>query len=341
MAIKKEKALIEVKQRFTCESDNLKHVTEINPLTTTNNHDAADLNKDSHKLVGQSDNLKEVANPSSKCENTPVSNNNSQDEVNRKQVFHVPCDNLHSQCSRQLSDNSNNSANRDDVHHSYLDVGATPCSSNQVSSCAFSNSGVLVNCNSAVCSRILVKEESSPWDISEQLKQDFTHSKNKTEKTRSWHVSMSWVSQERRLRKPCCASTSILCSSRWSRMCLLMMCSGILQRIHVTCEADWTVISWIASAFFLVHREIVASFQACGRVPSSIDRWKMTCSTGAISCAVAFSNFPLSLSGPAALLAFRFSSSFSTPIADTLRILRLGYCLFSCGRFSVSSSVKK
>ena len=65
----------------------------------------------------------------------------------------------------------------------------------------------------------------------------------------------------------------------------------------------------------------------------------MTCRTGAISCAVAFSNFPLSVSGPAALLAFRFSSSFSTPIADTFRILRLGYCLFNCGRFLVSSSV--
>ena len=175
LAIKKEKALIEVKQRFRHESDNLEHVAEINPSITTSNHDAADLNKDSNKLVVQSDELKEVAKPSSKCEITPVSNNNSQDEVNQKQVSHVPCDNLHSQCGRLLSDNSNNSANRDDVHHSYLDVGVTPCHSNQVS-CAVSNSGVFVNPISAVCFRTHVKEESSPWDTSANLKQEFTHS---------------------------------------------------------------------------------------------------------------------------------------------------------------------
>ena len=172
LAIKKEKALLEMKQRFRCESDNLKHVTEINPLTTTNNHDAVDLNKDSDKLVDQSDDLKEVAKPSSKCEITPLSNNNSQEEDKQKQVSHVPCDNLHSQCSRQLSNNSNNSANRDDVHHSYLNVGATPFSSHLVSSCAVSNSGIFVNSNSAVCFRTLVKEESSSWDTSANLKQN-------------------------------------------------------------------------------------------------------------------------------------------------------------------------
>ena len=84
LAIKKERALIEVKQRFRCESDNLEHVTEINPSTITNNHDAADLNKDSDKLVDQSDNLKEAAKPSSKCEISPVSNNNSRDEIKQK-----------------------------------------------------------------------------------------------------------------------------------------------------------------------------------------------------------------------------------------------------------------
>ena len=175
LAIKKEKALLEMKQRFRCESDNLKHVAEINPSTITNIHDAADLNKDSDKLVGQSDDLKEVAMPSSKCEITPVSNNNSQDEANQKQVSHVPRVNYNSQCSKQLSNNSNNSANRDDVHHSYLDVGVTPCSSIQVS-CAVSNSGVFVNPISAVCFRTHVKEESSPWDTSANLKQEFTHS---------------------------------------------------------------------------------------------------------------------------------------------------------------------
>ena len=175
LAIKKEKALLEMKQRFRCESDNLKHVTEINPLTTTNNHDAVDLNKDSDKLVDQSDDLKEVAKPSSKCEITPVSNNNSQEEDKQKQVSHVPCDNLHSQCSRQLSNNGNNSANKDDVHHSYLDVGVTPCSSIRAS-CAVSNSGVFVNPISAVCFRTHVKEEFSPWDTSANLKQEFTHS---------------------------------------------------------------------------------------------------------------------------------------------------------------------
>ena len=171
LAIKKEKALIEVKQRFTCESDNLKHVTEINPLITTNNHDAADLNKDSDKLVDQSDNLKEVAKPSLKCEITPVSNKISQDEINQKQVSHVPHHNVHSQCSRQLSINSNNSVNRDNVHHSYLDVDATPFSSHLVSSCAVSNSGIFVYSNSAVCFRTHVKEESSPWDTSANLNQ--------------------------------------------------------------------------------------------------------------------------------------------------------------------------
>ena len=180
LAIKKEKALIEMKQRFRCESDNLKHVTEINPLTTTNIHDAADLNVDSDKLVDLSDNLKEVAKPSSKCRITPVSINNSQEEIKQKQVSHVPRDNLHSQCSRQLSDNNNSSANRDDLHHSSLDVGATPCSSIQVSSCAVSNSGVFVYSNSAVCFRTLVKEESSSWDTSANLKQDFSHSMNET-----------------------------------------------------------------------------------------------------------------------------------------------------------------
>ena len=169
LAIKKEKALIEVKQRFRCESDNLEHVTKINPLTTTNKNDAADLNKYSDKLVDQSDDLKEVAKPSSKCEITPVSNNNSQDEDKQKQVSHVPSDNLHSQCSRQLSINSNNSANRDDVHHSYLDVGVTSLSSHLVSSCAVSNSSVFVNPISAVCFRTHVKEESSPWDTSANL----------------------------------------------------------------------------------------------------------------------------------------------------------------------------
>ena len=176
LAIKKEKALIEVKQRFRCVSDNLEHVTEINQSTTTNVDDAADLNKDSIKLVDQSDNLKEVVKPSLKCEITPVSNNNSQEEDKQKQVSHVPRVNYNSQRSRQLSDNNNSSAFRDDVHHSYLDVGATPCPSIQVSSCAVSNSGVFVYSNSAVCFRTLVKEESSPWDTSANLKQEFTHS---------------------------------------------------------------------------------------------------------------------------------------------------------------------
>ena len=170
LAIKKEKALIEVKQRFRCESDNLEHVTEINLSTTTSNHYAADLNKDSEKLVDQSDDLKEVAKPSSKCEITPVSNNNIQDEIKQKQVSHVPRVNYSSQCSRHLSSNNNTSAFRDDAH-SYLDVVSTSCSSNQVSSCAVSNSGVLVHPNSAVCFRTSVKEESSPWDTSANLKQ--------------------------------------------------------------------------------------------------------------------------------------------------------------------------
>ena len=170
LAIKKEKALLEMKQRFRCESDNLEHVTEINPLTTTNKNDAADLNKDSDKLVDQSDDLKEVAKPSSKCEITPVSNNNSQEEDKQKQVSHVPRVNYNSQCSKQLSNNIYNSANRDDPHHSYLDVGSTSCSSIQVS-CAVSNSGVFVNPISAVCFKTHVKEESSPWDTSANLKQ--------------------------------------------------------------------------------------------------------------------------------------------------------------------------
>ena len=173
LAIKKEKALIEVKQKFRRESDNLKHVTEINSSTTTNKNNAADLNNVSDKLVDQSDDLKEVAKPSLKCEITPVSNNNSQDEVKQKQVSHVPRVNYSSQCSKQLSNNSNNSANRDDAHHSYLDVASTSYSSNQVS-CAFSNSGVLVNPISAVCFRTSVKEESSPWDTSANLMQSDT-----------------------------------------------------------------------------------------------------------------------------------------------------------------------
>ena len=175
LAIRKEKALIEVKRRFRCECDNLEHVTEINSLIATNNHHAADLNKVSDKLVDQSDDLKEVAKPSSKCEITPVSNNNSQEEDKQKQVSHVPCDNLQSQSSRQLSSNINTSAFRDDPHHSYLNVGATSYCSNQVS-CAVSNSGVFVNPISAVCFRTHVKEESSPWDTSANLKQEFTHS---------------------------------------------------------------------------------------------------------------------------------------------------------------------
>ena len=170
LAIKKEKALLEMKQRFRCESDNLKHVAEINLSTITNNHDAADLNKDSDKLVDQSDDLKEVAKPSSKCEITPVSNNNSQDEIKQKQVSHVPRVNYNSQCSRQLSNNINISAFRDDPHHSFLDVASTSYSSNQVS-CAVSNSGVFVNPISAVCFRTCVKEESSPWDTSANLMQ--------------------------------------------------------------------------------------------------------------------------------------------------------------------------
>ena len=166
LAIKKEKALIEVKQRFRRESDNLEHVTEINPLNTSNNHDAADLNKDSEKLVDQSDDLKEVAQPSSKCEITPVSNINSQDEIKQKQVSHVPRVNYGSQCSRLLSDNNNTSANRDDPHHSYLDVSVTSFSSSAVS-----NSGVFVHPISAVCFRTHVKEESSSWDTSANSKQ--------------------------------------------------------------------------------------------------------------------------------------------------------------------------
>ena len=169
LAIKKEKALIEVKQRFRCESDNLEHVTEINLSTTTSNHHAADRNKDSDKLVDQSDNLKEVVKPSLKCEITPVSNNNSQEEDKQKQVSHVPRVNYNSQCSRLLSDNNNSSAFRDDVHHSYLDVSVT-----SFSSCAVSNSGVLVHPNSAVCFRTSVKEESSPWDTSTNLMQSDT-----------------------------------------------------------------------------------------------------------------------------------------------------------------------
>ena len=175
LAIKKEMALLEMKQRFSCERDNLKHVTEINQSTTTNIHDAADLNKDSDKFVGQSDDLKEVAKSSSKCEITPVSNNNSQEEDKQKQVSHVPRVNYNSQCSRLLSDNNNTSANRDDAHHTYFDVASTSYSSNQVS-CAVRNSGVFVNPISAVCFRTHVKEESSPWDTSANLKQEFTHS---------------------------------------------------------------------------------------------------------------------------------------------------------------------
>ena len=168
LAIRKEKALIKVKQRFRCESDNLEHVTEINSSIATNIHDAADLYKDSDKLVDLSANLKEVAKPSSKCENTPVSINNSQEEVKvkQKQVSHVPRVNYNSQCSKQLSDINNSSAFRDDVHHSYLDVSVT-----SLSSCAVSNSGVLVHPNSAVCFRTSVKEESSPWDTSTNLMQ--------------------------------------------------------------------------------------------------------------------------------------------------------------------------
>ena len=173
LAIKKEKALIEVKQRFRCESDNLEHVTEINLSTTTSNHHAADRNKDSDKLVDQSDNLKEVVKPSLKCEITPVSNINSQEEDKQKQLSHVPHVNYNSQRSRQLSDNNNTSANRDDAHHSFLDVASTSYSSNQVS-CAVSNSGVFVNPISAVCFRTHVKEESSPWDTNANLKQNDT-----------------------------------------------------------------------------------------------------------------------------------------------------------------------
>ena len=169
LAIKKEKALIEVKHRFTCESDNLKHVPEISPSITSNNHDAADLNKNSDKLVDQSNDLKEVAKPSLKCKITPVSNNNSQEDVNQKQVSHVPRVNYNSQCSRLLNDNNNSSANRDDAHHSFLDVASTSYSSNQVS-CAVSNSGVFLNPISAVCFRTHVKEKSSPWYTSANLK---------------------------------------------------------------------------------------------------------------------------------------------------------------------------
>ena len=170
LAIRKEKALIEVKQRFRHESDNLEHVAEINPSITTSNHHAADRNKDSDKLVDQSDDLKEVVKPSSKCKITPVSINNSQEEVKQKQVSHVPRVNYNSQCSKQLSNNIYTSANRDDAHHSYLDVGSTSYSSNQVS-CAVSNSGVFVNPISAVCFRTCVKEESSPLDTSANLNQ--------------------------------------------------------------------------------------------------------------------------------------------------------------------------
>ena len=122
LAINKEKTLIEVKQRFRRESDNLEHVAEINPSTTTNKNDAVDLNEDSDKLVDQSDDLKKVAKPISKCKNTPVSNNNSQDEIKRKQVSRVPHDNAHSQCIKQLSNNNKTSAKRDDDHHSYVDI---------------------------------------------------------------------------------------------------------------------------------------------------------------------------------------------------------------------------
>ena len=41
------------------------------------------LNKDSHKLVDQSDDLEEVAKPSSECKTTAVSNSISQDGVNQ------------------------------------------------------------------------------------------------------------------------------------------------------------------------------------------------------------------------------------------------------------------
>ena len=41
------------------------------------------LNKDSHQLVDQSDNLKEVAKPNLKCKTTAVSNSISQDGVNQ------------------------------------------------------------------------------------------------------------------------------------------------------------------------------------------------------------------------------------------------------------------
>ena len=133
--------------------------------------DAADLNNDSEKLVDQSDDLKEVAKPSSKCETIPVSNNNSQDEIKQKQVSRVPSVNYNSQCSRQLSNNNNNSSAFRDDAHSYLDVGVTSISSNQVSSCAVSNSGVFVNPISAVCFRTHVKEESSSWDTGANLKQ--------------------------------------------------------------------------------------------------------------------------------------------------------------------------
>ena len=98
----------------------------------------------------------------------------SQDDVNQKQVSDVPSDNLHSQCSRLLSGNNNTSANRDDAHHSFLDVAnSTSYSSNQVS-CAVSNSGVFVNPISTVCFRTCVKEESSPWDTSANLNQSDT-----------------------------------------------------------------------------------------------------------------------------------------------------------------------
>ena len=49
----------------------------------------------------------------------------------------------------------------------------------------------------------------------------------------SWSASISWVSQDIPLRKPCCLFVIILCLLRWSQIFDTIICSNSLQGMAV------------------------------------------------------------------------------------------------------------
>ena len=111
--------------------------------------------------------------------------------------------------------------------------------------------------------------------------------------------SMSWVSHDLDLRKPCCRRYRILLSSPWSMILLATICSIILQQ---------TLVSDIDLQFSAWKRQSSGTSLVCR------DFLYISKRSGPTSSASSFRTLGPRLSGPGDLVGFRSSSSLTTPL---------------------------